>query len=66
MLLLLWPSDRRVLDVVVHLVLVLVVEGRDADDHLVEKDAQSPPVQSVIMPTANDHLRSYMKLVFKR
>ena len=33
------PADRRVLDQVVHLVLVGVVKGRDANDHLVDQDA---------------------------
>ena len=35
-LLLLGPSDGRVLDIVVHLMFILVVKGRDADYHLVE------------------------------
>jgi len=38
------PPDGSVGDKVVHLVLVLVVEGRDAYDHLVHQDSKGPPV----------------------
>ena len=43
------PTDRRVLNEVVHLMLVLVVEWRNADDHLVDEDAESPPVQRLVV-----------------
>lgn len=53
----LWPANRRVLDQVVHLVLIRVVKGRYADDHLVDEDAECPPVESFVVSAAHDHLR---------
>jgi uncharacterized membrane protein YwzB len=44
MLFFLWPSDRGMLDIVVHLMFILVVKWWDADDHLIKEDAQGPPV----------------------
>ena len=50
------PADGRLLDQLVHGRLVLVVEGRYADDHLVDEHAERPPVQRVVVAAANDHL----------
>jgi hypothetical protein len=44
MSLLVGPTNGCILDEMVHLVLVLVVERRDADDHLVHQDAEGPPI----------------------
>jgi hypothetical protein len=43
------PADGGMLDEVVHLMLVFIVEGRDSNDHLIEQDAQGPPIQGVIV-----------------
>lgn len=48
--------DVSRLDQVVHLVLVPVEEWRDTHDHLVDQDAQRPPVYSVVVPIADQHL----------
>lgn len=50
------PANGGVLDQVVHLVLVLVVKGRDSYDHLVNKNSQCPPVQRVVMSRPDNHL----------
>lgn len=52
------PADGRILNQVVHLMLVLVVEGRNADYHLVDENAQGPPVERVVVSAAHDHLRT--------
>ena len=59
MLVLLRPSYLSVLNQVVHLMLVLVVEGWDAYQHLVDENAECPPVQGVVVACAVNHLRSY-------
>ena len=43
------PADGGMLDEVVHLRRVFIVEGRDSNDHLIEQDAQGPPIQGVIV-----------------
>ena len=43
------PADRGMLDEVVHLMLVFIVERRDSNDHLIEQNAQGPPIQGVIV-----------------
>jgi hypothetical protein len=55
MLVLIWPSDWSMLDEVIHLVLVLIVEWWNADDHFVHKNSESPPIQCVVMTTSSDH-----------
>lgn len=40
----------------IHEMLVLVKEWRDADQHLVEEDAECPPIDSLVMSFARDHL----------
>jgi hypothetical protein len=49
MLVLLGPSDWCMLNQVVHLMLVLVVEGWDSDNHLVDQNAERPPVNCEIV-----------------
>ena len=56
MLGLLRPADWRMLDQVVHLILVGVIKGRDANDHFVNQDTQRPPVKCFIVSAAHDHL----------
>jgi len=51
------PPDRRMLDQVVHLVLIGVVEGRDPDNHLVDQDSEGPPIKSFVVSRADDHFR---------
>lgn len=51
-----WPSQWRLLDEEVHLVLIFVVEWRDADQHFVNQNSECPPVQGVIVARSNDHL----------
>lgn len=51
------PSQWGLLDELVHLVLVLVIKGRNAYYHFVDQDAQGPPVQGVVVARADDHLR---------
>lgn len=36
---------------------VLVIEGWDADDHLIDEDAEGPPVQGMVMAGTKNHLR---------
>lgn len=50
------PADWRVLNQIVHLILIWVVKWRDSDDHLVNQDAKSPPVQGLVVARAHDHL----------
>ena len=38
------PADWRVLNQVIHLVLVWIVKRRDTNYHLVDQDAQGPPI----------------------
>ena len=40
----------------VHLILVFVVEWGNADDHFVYEHSECPPIESVVMARANDHL----------
>lgn len=49
--------DLRLLDEVVHLMLVTVEEGRDTHDHLIDEDAERPPVHRVVVTVADQHLR---------
>ena len=44
-------------DEVVHLVLILVEEGWDAHNHLVDQDAQRPPINRVVVAIAPQHFR---------
>ena len=43
------PSDGRVLNEVVHLMLVWVVEGRDSHNHFVDKHSKRPPINSKVV-----------------
>ena len=43
------PANRRVLNQVIHLVLIWVVEWRDSNNHLIDQNAKRPPVESLIM-----------------
>ena len=42
-------------DEVVHLVLILVEEGRDAHNHFVDENAQRPPINRVVVSVAPQH-----------
>lgn len=50
------PADRRVLNQVVHLVLVWIVKWRNSNDHLVNKNAKCPPVERFVVSRAHNHL----------
>ena len=56
MLGLLWPANRRMLNQIVHLILIRIVKWRDANYHLVDENAERPPVKCFVVSTANDHL----------
>ena len=43
-LVLLWPSYLTILNEVVHLMLVLIVERRNTDDHFIDQHSKCPPV----------------------
>ena len=43
-LVLLWPSYLAILNEVVHLMLVLIVERRNTDDHFIDQHSKCPPV----------------------
>ena len=51
------PADWRMLNQVVHLILVWVVKGRDTNNHLVDQDSKRPPVQCFVVSRPDDHLR---------
>jgi len=48
--------NRAGLDQVVHLMFVAVEEGRDTHDHLVDEDAEGPPIYGVVVPISDEHL----------
>jgi hypothetical protein len=51
-----WKVDFALFDEVVHSVLVLVEEGRDAHKHFINQNAQCPPVHRVVMSITDQHL----------
>ena len=53
---LLRPADRGTLNQLVHLVLVWVVEWRDANYHLVNEDSKCPPVERLVVAGPLNHL----------
>ena len=53
----LWPADWRMLDQIIHLVLVRVVKWRDTNYHLIDEDAKRPPVEGFVMSATDNHLR---------
>jgi len=56
MLLRVGPSERSLLDQLVHLMLVLVIERWDAYYHFVNENTECPPVECVIVTGADNHL----------
>lgn len=46
------PSDLGSLDIQEHYIAVLVIEGRDSCEHLVDQNAEGPPVGRMVMPCA--------------
>lgn len=58
MLLLVWPEDVCFFDILKHQSLVLIIEGRNSCEHLVDKDSKSPPVHSLVMACSFEHLRT--------
>ena len=51
-----WPSERCLLDELVHLVLILVIKWWDADYHFVNQYSKRPPIKRVVMTCAYNHL----------
>mmetsp|Transcript_46424 Transcript_46424/g.61484 ORF Transcript_46424/g.61484 Transcript_46424/m.61484 type:complete len:245 (+) Transcript_46424:821-1555(+) len=49
-------ADRALTDQEVHSVLVAVEEGRDADNHLEDEDAERPPIDREVVTVSNEHL----------
>jgi hypothetical protein len=49
---------RLVQDLLVHLVGVLVVEGRQTVNHLVEEDTESPPIDGLVVAVTGENFRS--------
>ena len=43
------PANWRVLNQIVHLIFVWIVKWRDSNDHLVNEDSESPPVQRLVV-----------------
>lgn len=43
------PTNRRILNQVIHLVLVWIVKWRYSDYHLIDKNSERPPVQCLVM-----------------
>ena len=43
------PSDRRMLNQIVHLVLVRIVKWRNSNYHFVDQDAERPPIERLVM-----------------
>ena len=52
-----WEVNFAFFDEVVHLVLILVEEGWDAHNHLVDQDAQRPPINRVVVAVTPQHFR---------
>lgn len=52
-------AQNAVLDLVVHLVDVVGIEGRDAHSELVEKNAQTPPVHGLAVTSTSHNFRCY-------
>ena len=50
--------DRTLSNKEVHSVLVLMEEGWDSNYHFVNQNAQSPPVNRVVVSVSNEHLGS--------
>ncbi len=57
MFIFLGPSNRCVLNQMVHLMFVLVVKRRNANYHFVNQDSQGPPIYREVVPGANNHFR---------
>ncbi len=49
--------NRATGNTVEHDALVRIVEGRDADQHLVDQNAEAPPIDGVVVADASEHLR---------
>jgi hypothetical protein len=60
------PSDGPRLNQEVHFVLVLIVERRNAHDHLIDEDAEGPPVQGHTVAGSVDHLRGCRGIIEKK
>ena len=43
------PADRRMLNQIVHLVLVRIVKWRNSNYHFVDQDAERPPIERLVM-----------------
>ena len=50
------PANWRVLNQIVHLVLIWIVKWRDANNHLVYQDAKRPPIERLVVTWPYDHL----------
>lgn len=48
--------EGLVQDLLVHLICVLVVEGREAVDHLVEENTEGPPVNGFVVAVSGENL----------
>ena len=49
------PSDFGSLNIQEHYIAVLVIEGRDSCEHLVDQNAEGPPVGRVVVSRAKQH-----------
>ena len=47
----------RILDILIELVPVFTIEGRQSDEHLVDDGTERPPVRRLAMPLPLEHLR---------
>ena len=54
------PSDLCTFNVEEHPISVLVVEGRNPSEHLVDEDAKGPPVGRLVMACAQKYLWRYV------
>ena len=53
---LVWEDDARLSNLEEQQATLLIVEGRHADQHLVDEDAKGPPIHGEIVPCLRHHL----------
>ena len=58
MLLRVWVFNSSLLDQLEHMVPDFVIERRNAHKHLIDENPERPPVNSMVMSSAIDHLWS--------